>query len=56
MKTVDLVRVSATGDQAAVNVVMRPPASEVIGTAHPGELAPVTLAISASPTPVGNTR
>ena len=49
MKTIDLARVSAAGEQTAVTVVLRPAATAVTGTAHSGELAPMTLAISASP-------
>src|SRR5688572_412192 len=50
LKTVDLVRISATGEQTAVNVVPRPPAVAVTGIPQAGELASVTLEISASPT------
>jgi hypothetical protein len=49
LKTLDLARVSASGDQTAVTVALRPPATAVSGTPHPGELASVTLEIPASP-------
>jgi hypothetical protein len=55
MKTADLARVTGSGGETAVTVQEKPAATTVAGTAQEGQIAPSTIQIPETPTPVAKT-